>query len=90
LLNHLPEAPVVTTTTLTKILGVSAPAAGSALDELTRAGILTGKAIERGAKAYLAREVLDLVTVSERALASTQFDTRISPPNRDVPAAPQD
>lgn len=89
LLRQLPEAPVVTVATLARILDVSLPAAGSALDELTQAGILTPKSIERGAKAYIAREILELVTLSERALASTRFDTRTSPPNRGVPARPQ-
>lgn len=88
LLSRLPEAPVVTATTLARILDVSFPAASSALDELKGAGILATKTIERGATAYIAREVLDLITMSERALASTHFDTRISPPNRGVPTAP--
>lgn len=90
LLTLLPEAPVVTTATLATILSVSFPAAGAALDELHQANILTKKSIERGATAYVAREVLDVITVSERALASTQFDTRISAPNRSVPALPGD
>lgn len=90
LLGQLPEAPVLTATTLAKILDVSFPAASAALDELRQAGILTTKSIERGAKAYIAREVLDVITLSERALASTQFDTRASAPNRGVPARPQD
>ena len=89
LLRLLPEAPVVTATTLARILGVSYPAASSALDELKQAGVLVTRSIERGAKAYIAREVLDLVTLSERALASTQFDTRTTPPIRAVPAPPQ-
>jgi len=88
LLAQLPEAPVLTATTLARILGVSFPAASAALDELRQAGILATRSIERGATAYIAREVLDLVTLSERALASTQFDTRTSPPNRAVPARP--
>ncbi|MFT3971278.1 MAG: Fic family protein [Micropruina sp.] len=88
LLRRLPEAPVVTATTLARILGVSFPAASAALDELSGAGILATRAIERGATAYMAREILDLITLSERALASTHFDTRISPPNRGVPTAP--
>ena len=90
LLAQLPEAPVVTATTLAKIFNVSFPAASAALEELRHAGILTTKSIERGAKAYIAREVLDLITMSERALASTRFDTRVSAPNRGVPARPQD
>ncbi|MGH8775031.1 MAG: Fic family protein [Jiangellaceae bacterium] len=89
LLQQLSEAPVVTATTLAKILGVSFPAASSALDELRQAGVLQTKTIERGAKAYLARDVLELITLTERALASTKFDTRASAPNRAVPARPQ-
>lgn len=79
----------MTATTLATILDVSFPAASAALDELRRAGILTTTAIERGATAYIARDVLDLITASERALASTQFDTRSSPSIRSVPATPQ-
>ncbi|MFT3887514.1 MAG: Fic family protein [Arachnia sp.] len=90
LLQQLPEAPVVTPATLTRILDITPPAAGAALDELRQAGILTTRSMDRGAKAYLAREVLDLVTLSERTLASTQFDTRVSPPIRPVPARPQE
>jgi Fic family protein len=89
LLDQLPEAPVVTATTLARILDVSFPAAGAALDELLKAGIVHTKAIERGATAYLAREVLELITMAERALASTRFDTRVSAPGRSVPARPQ-
>ncbi len=89
LLQQLPEAPVVTATTLSKILGVSFPAASAALDELRQAGIVHTKSIERGATAYVAREVLDVITLAERALASTRFDTRTSPPNRPAPARPQ-
>ncbi len=89
LLAQLPESPVVTATTLARILGVSFPAASAALDELRQAGIVTTLSIERGATAYIAREVLDVITLSERALASTQFDTRASPPSRAAPARPQ-
>ncbi|WP_460755276.1 hypothetical protein [Nocardiopsis oceani] len=63
--------------------------ASTALDELCRADILQTKSIERGATAYLAREVLDLITVAERTLASTKFDTRVAAPNRAAPARPQ-
>ena len=65
-----------------QFLGVSFPAASLALDELRQAGILTTMSIERGATAFIAREVLDLVTLTERQLASTQFDTRAAAPNR--------
>lgn len=89
LLAQLPEAPVVTATTLANILGVSHPSANGALDELKQAGILSTKSIERGATAYIAREILELVTLSERALASTQFDTLAASPSRPAPARPQ-
>jgi hypothetical protein len=69
-----------------RILRVSFPAAASALEELQQAGILQGRPIERGATAYMSREVLDLITVTERRLAGTQCDTRASQPNRPVPA----
>lgn len=88
LLALLPEAPVVTPTTLGRVLGVSLPAAGAALDEVHRAGILSRRKIARGATAYLSREILDLVTGTERALASTRFDTRLSPPHAGAPARP--
>lgn len=86
MLTLLPEAPVVTTGTVQRILRVSFPAASSALEELRQAGILQGRPIERGATAYMSQEVLDLITLTERRLASTQFDTRASQPNRPVPA----
>jgi Fic family protein len=89
LLKQLPEAPVVTAKTLSRILAVSFPAASAALDELRQAGIVQTKSIERGATAYLAREVLDLITVTERTLASTKFDTRASAPNRPVASRPR-
>ncbi len=73
---------------LTRILDVSFPAATAALEELRQAGILRTKAIERGATANVAGEVLDLVTPAERALASTKFDTRAAAPVRPVPAIP--
>jgi Fic family protein len=88
LLMMLPEAPVVTATTLIRILNVSHPAASAALDELRQAGILQTRKIERNTTAYLATEILDLITLAERRLASTRFDTRTSAPNRSVPALP--
>lgn len=88
LLAQLPEAPVVTAATLARILDVSVQAAKAALDELRDAGILHTKSIERGTSAYLCREVLDLITLTERALASTKPDTRASAPNRPVAARP--
>jgi Fic family protein len=89
LLAMLPEAAVATAGTLTRILNVSYPAATAALEELRGAGVLETRKIERNATAYLATEVLDLITDTERKLASTSFDTRTSDPVRAVPARPQ-
>ncbi len=66
LLANLPEAPVTTARTLERILDISYPAASSALEELKSAGILLTRSIERGTQAYIAREILDLVTYSEK------------------------
>lgn len=88
LLATLTEAPVLTTSTARRILGVSFPAASSALEELRQADVLRTRKIERNATAYLADEVLDLLASTERRLGSTQFDTRRPPPGRPVPASP--
>ncbi|MFW6599161.1 Fic family protein [Propionibacteriaceae bacterium Y2011] len=88
LLETLAEAPVLTASSVRRILGVSFPAASAALEELREAEVLTTRRIERNTTAYLAKEILDLVTVTERRLASTRFDTRKSLPTRPVPARP--
>ena len=88
ILESLPEAPVLTASTVRRILGVSAPAAGNALEELKQAEVLTTRKIERNATAYVADEVLDLITSAERRLASTRFDTRLAAPSRPVPGRP--
>lgn len=90
ILASLPEAPVLTASTVRRILEVSAPTAGDALEELRQAEVLTTRKIERNAAAYIADEVLDLITTTERRLASTRFDTRLAAPSRPVPARPAD
>jgi Fic family protein len=89
LLDILPEAPIVTARTAQRILRVSFPAANSAVEELAAAGILHPRRIQRATTAYIATEILDLITTTERRLASTRFDTRTSPPNRPVPSSPE-
>ncbi|MCX5043242.1 Fic family protein [Aldersonia sp. NBC_00410] len=84
----LPEAPIMTTRTVQRMLGVSFPAARAALEELAVAGILSRKSVDKGTTGYLARDILDLVGMAERRLASTRFDTRIAPPKRPAPAPP--
>jgi hypothetical protein len=85
----LSEVPVTTVQSVRRLLDVSDPAARAALEELADARILRRKSIDRGATAYLAREVFDLLTLTERRLASTRWDTRDSAPRRPAPARPQ-
>jgi hypothetical protein len=84
----LAEAPIMTARTVQRILGVSFPAARAALDELADAGVLFRKSVERGTTGYVARDVLDLIGLTERRLASTRFDTRVSAPSPRAPAVP--
>lgn len=85
IVRDLPATPVLSSATVQRIHGVSHVAADRALAELVAADILHPQE-RRAARYYQARDVLDLVTVTERRLASTKFDTRTSPPNRPVPA----
>lgn len=87
IVRDLPATPVLTSATVQRIHGVSHVAAGRALAELVAATILHPHE-RRGVRYYRARDVLDLVTVTERRLASTKFDTRTSRPIRPVPARP--
>lgn len=88
ILADLPATPVLTVATVVRIHGVSRTAAGKALDELYVARILTRKAIGPGRQAYVADDLLDMITWAERRLASTRFDTRQSAPHRGAPTAP--
>lgn len=89
ILEVLTAAPVLTAHTVAELFDVSSKSALTALDELRAADILSTRSIGRGARAYLADDLLDLLTLAERRLASTRFDTRLSPPNRTVPARPE-
>ncbi|WP_246207794.1 Fic family protein [Tsukamurella spumae] len=84
----LPETPVLTGRAVERALGITFAAARPALEELADAGVLRRESLDRGTTGYLARDILDLVTTAERRLASTKFDTRVSPPNRPVPKPP--
>lgn len=89
LLERLPELPMLTARTTQRLLGISFPAARSALEELAEARILDRTSVDRGTTGYLAKDVFDLLTFAERRLASTQWNTRESRPSRPVPAAPR-
>src|SRR5699024_2747954 len=76
---------VLTTAIVTRVHGVTATAAQSALTQLTEYGVLETISIGRARRAYVSLDVLDLITRSERAMASRVFDTAIPPPMSAVP-----
>lgn len=82
----LAATPVLTIATASQVYEVSRTAAAKGLEILEQAGVLATESIGPGRRAYVARDVLDTITWAERRLASTRFDTRISPPVRPVPA----
>jgi Fic family protein len=85
ILDALPGTPVLTTSTVTRMHGVTATAAQHALAQLSDYGILESISIGRAQRAYVSLDVLALITLSERAMASRDFDTASSPPVRPVP-----
>ncbi|QUW20147.1 Fic family protein [Agrococcus sp. Marseille-Q4369] len=89
ILADLPSTPVLTANTVMRIHSISENAAMRALNELRDAEILETRSTGTRARAFVAREILDLVTITERQLASTRFDTRASAPIREVPALPE-
>ncbi|BAC19749.1 hypothetical protein [Corynebacterium efficiens YS-314] len=82
ILRQLPDHPLLTVKTATEIFGGTTTSAAQALDNLTAAGVLTRKSIDRGVTGYLAHDVFDVITIAERRLASTRFDTSVAPPTR--------
>lgn len=86
IVRDLPATPVITSATVQRIHGVSHVAADRALAELVAAEILHPHE-RRGVRYYQTRDVLDLVTVTERRLASTKFDTLAARPSEPSPPA---
>lgn len=89
IIDGLPEHPVLTPKVAAQLYGASETSARKALDLLAESGVVHSKSIGRRTGGYLAKEVLDLVTVAERRLASTRMDTRLAGPTGfAVPAHP--
>lgn len=89
ILAALPDTPVLTVSTVASDHGISAVAARRALDDLAEAGILRKRSMGKRTFGFVADELLDLVTVAERRLASTRFDTSLAPPvGRAAPGPP--
>lgn len=84
LLDRLAELPLFTVQTVMDVLGVSDVAARAAAEELTAAGIVSRRRLG-STSGYFAGEVFQLLNITERRIASTKWDTRESPPSRNVP-----
>lgn len=89
ILDSLPDHPVLTAAVAADLFGKTTTAAGNALDSLAASGVLRKRSIDRGVTGYLADDVFEVITWAERRLASTKFDTEVSPPiARAVPRPP--
>ncbi|MBN9643843.1 Fic family protein [Corynebacterium mendelii] len=86
ILANLPEMPLVTVDLAVDRLEITATAARRALTTLVEAGILTKRSIAKRTNAYLTLELFDLMTMTERRLASPALDTSVAPPAFPVPA----
>jgi Fic family protein len=85
LLRALPSTPIITVETAAKLVGRSVRAANQAVDQLVNAGVLLPTRHVRRNRAFEAAGLLDLLTTFERALASPDGDTHLTPPVRRVP-----
>ena len=88
LIDALPAAPVLTTTTAAELVGRSFQAANQAIGQLVEAGVLLQVNVGRRNRAFEAPELVDAFTAFERRLASPEGDTLVSPPARRVPRRP--
>ena len=89
LISVLPNAPVLTATTASELVGRSFPATSMAIERLVAAGVLAQVSVGRRNRAYEAPELIDAFTAFERRLASPEGDTRVSAPARRVPQNPR-
>jgi len=87
LMAKLPGSPLITTTSVMRLLDCSRPTALQAVTRLQSAGVLhaTRPDAKRN-QIYEARELIDLFTSFERQLASPSGNTHTDPPARQVPA----
>ena len=88
LIDALPAAPVLTTSTAAELVGRSFQATSLAMERLVDAGVLVQVSIGRRNRAFEAHELVDAFTAFERRLASPEDDTRTSTPARRVRGLP--
>ncbi len=85
LIDALPAAPMLTTTTAAQLIGRSFQATAHAVERLREAGVLVQVNVGRRNRAFEAPELIEAFTALERRLASPRGDTRVSAPVRRVP-----
>jgi len=86
LLPRPPAAPLLTATGAIALNGRSPRAIDAALSQLVNVGVLCRVRDNLRYRVYEAAGMFDLVTDTERALASPSLDTRLARPTRPVPA----
>ena len=85
LIEKLPAAPMLTTSTAATLIDRSFQAASQAMDRLVRTGVLRQVSVGRRHRAFEASELIEAFTALERQLARPGGDTRASAPARHVP-----
>ena len=85
LIDALPAAPVLTTSTAADLIGRSFQATSQAIDRLLNAGVLVQVNVGRRNRAFESPELIEAFTALERQMASPEGDTRVSGPARLVP-----
>ena len=85
LIEALPAAPVLTTSTAAELIGRSFQAASQAINQLMEARVLAQVTVGRRNRIFEAPELIEAFTALERQLASPEGNTRVSRPVRNVP-----
>ena len=85
LVRALPDAPLLTATTASDLIGRSFQATSQAIDRLVGTGILKQVTVGRRNRAFEAPELIEAFAALERQFASPEGDSLVSEPNRRVP-----
>ncbi len=85
LIDALPGAPVVTVDSAARLIGRSFQATNQAIARLVDSNILRQTNLGRRNRAFEAPDITRVFTDLERRLASPAGNTRVAPPNRQVP-----
>lgn len=88
LLDSLPQMPIFTVELVQERLDLSRQSARKACSELEQAGIIGPTSASARSRGWWHQGLFELITHSERKLASSRWDTRLSPPELPVPHLP--